>query len=62
MTGRCISCNCVLDEYEMTTKWSGTLEYTNMCFSCMDKSDPNYEEDTLNLEFISIEEFPETLL
>lgn len=62
MTGRCIACNCVLDDFEMTSKWPGTLDYTNMCFTCQDKADPNYEEDTLNLEFISIEEFPETLI
>jgi len=62
MSGRCQSCNCILDDFEMTAKWPGTLEYTNMCFTCQDKADPNYEDDVLNLEFISIEEFPESLI
>ncbi len=62
MTGRCKSCNCILDEFEMSTKYAGTSEYIDVCFTCKDKSNPNYEEDVLNLDFISIEEFPESLL
>lgn len=62
MSGRCRSCNCILDEFEMGSKWPGTVEFTNMCFTCQEKCDPNFEDDVLNLDFISIEEFPETLL
>jgi hypothetical protein len=46
----------------MGSKWPGTVEFTNMCFTCQEKCDPNFEDDVLNLDFISIEEFPETLL
>ena len=36
MSGRCKSCNVVLFEEELTTKYPGTNEYTELCFKCLD--------------------------
>lgn len=35
MSGRCKSCDSILDEQEIKTKWPGTNEYTDLCFNCL---------------------------
>ena len=45
MSGRCKACNCILNEDELAYKYPGTSEYTELCFSCMAKSDDDYEPD-----------------
>jgi len=35
MAGRCQSCNTILDEQEIKTKWPGTNQYTNLCYNCL---------------------------
>jgi len=50
MSGRCRSCNSILDEQEIKTKWPGTNDYTNLCFNCLPDSLTCLEEvqnDTL---------------
>lgn len=36
MCGRCKSCNVPLFEEELTSKYPGTNEYTELCFKCLD--------------------------
>ena len=60
MSGRCRGCNCILTEDELTTKWPNTNEYLDLCFGCVSSSE-NIEEDPMNVDLISIEEFPESL-
>ena len=60
MSGRCRSCDSVLTDDEMVAKWPGTISYIDMCFVCLSKSEIE-EPDQMNLDLISVEEFPETL-
>lgn len=36
MSGRCRACNVILTEEEMTYMYPGSVEYTDMCFRCLD--------------------------
>lgn len=45
MSGRCKSCNDILTEDEMRSKYPGTSEYIDMCYSCQDKTSENVWED-----------------
>ncbi len=46
MSGRCKSCNTVLYDEELTSKYPGTNEYTELCFSCLDIAlDPDSVQD-----------------
>lgn len=62
MAGRCKACNVILTEDEMTNKWPGTTEYTDLCFSCLstceDTGDDSFWSDTL----ISLDALPEDMV
>lgn len=63
MSGRCRSCNVILNEDEMTTKWPGTTEYTDLCFTCLNKCSGEEEDDIFwSDSMISIDTIPEELL
>ena len=42
---RCLSCNCVLTDYEATRKSAHTNMYIDLCNSCF--SDVQYDMDTI---------------
>lgn len=48
MCGRCNACNCVLNEEELSTRWPGTNTFIDLCFSCIAKSDDDWEPDVPN--------------
>lgn len=61
MSGRCKSCNCILEDQEMASKWPGTDEFTELCFVCLSKCSGEIDEDFWSDDLISIEELPEEL-
>ncbi len=61
MCGRCRSCDCVLSDDEMVNKWPGTLEYTDLCFTCLSMCSDDSEWEDFDLDHISIDELPESL-
>ena len=54
MSGRCVSCNAILSEDEMTAKWPDTNVYVDLCFECIYKSDDDFEPTVQTV--VSIEE------
>ncbi len=49
MSGRCKSCNEVLDEFEMKTKWPGSNEFCDLCTDCLSLSSDG-DDDFVELE------------
>ena len=41
---RCISCNTILDDDETSTKFTGSTEYVDLCYSCLETTDI-FEDD-----------------
>lgn len=43
---RCRACDVVLSEQELTQKWPGTDDYSDMCLDCLEIAlDPDSAED-----------------
>ena len=61
MSGRCLACNCILSDEEMTTQIPNTTEYQDLCFVCIAKSNADIDENEWLLFSTQVEEFPETL-
>lgn len=36
MSGRCKACDVILFEQELTTKYPGSNQYTELCFQCLE--------------------------
>lgn len=46
MSGHCKSCDVILYDDEMATKWPGTDEYVDLCHSCLEIAlDPDSVDD-----------------
>ena len=46
MSGRCKSCDCILFEDEMKTKWPESDEYVDLCNRCLEIAlDPDSVDD-----------------
>lgn len=61
MSGRCLSCNAILSDEEMTTKVPNTNEYQDLCFVCTAKANDDLYDEDINMDMISIDDIPETL-
>lgn len=62
MSGRCRSCNCILTDDEMTTKWPGTTEYTELCFTCLSKCSGEDDDSFWSDDLISLDTLSEDML
>jgi hypothetical protein len=48
LSGRCKSCDDILDEVEMTRRWPGSNDFCELCGRCLAASEEDYEYDPLD--------------
>ena len=41
---KCLSCDCILQDFEATRKYKDTEEYIDLCTTCLDESLLNQED------------------